>query len=203
MNNEQLTINKSQGYTLVEILVVVSLLGTVGLIIAIVLYSSLRGGEKTNLIERVKQNGNYGLSVFSREARFASVFDGVSLDGTTFTTACVSGTKYQYVRFQDGSGQKNTFSCASSTFSVIRQSAASTSTDTLINGSQVGVVPGSCSFSCSNATSVGTYTVGVSFSLTDPISAAPSTSPRTPLFEKTIVNPVLFETSVTLRNTGN
>lgn len=189
-----------RGYTLVEILVVVSLLATVGLIIAIVLYSTLRGGEKTNLIERVKQNGNYAISVFSREARFASFFDGVSSDGSIYSTSCVAGTKYPYIRFQDGSGQRNTFSCMGNALTVARQAGV---VDTLINASQVGIVPNSCSFTCSNATTIGTYTVGLSFSLTDPISAVPSTSPRTPLFEKTIVSPVLFETSVTLRNTGN
>lgn len=191
-----------KGFTLIEILVVVALLSTVGLITAVILYSSLRGGEKTKLILSAKENGNYAVSIFSREARYANYFYGLSPDGATSSysvDACSSAVSYPYAKIVNSANEELVFACVGNGITLTRDGK----TENLINTTQVGVVPSSCGFTCKSATTVGSYTLGLSFQLIDRFSVTPSASVENVVFEKRLVSPIRFETSVTLRNTGN
>lgn len=58
-----------KGFTLIEILVVVGILGLIAVIGTNMFFSILRGSTKTRVLAEVKQNGNYALSVMGRMIR--------------------------------------------------------------------------------------------------------------------------------------
>lgn len=62
---------KKGGFTLVELLVVVGILATVGTMVANLFLSNLRTAAKTKALSEVKQNGDYALAVMKRMIRNA------------------------------------------------------------------------------------------------------------------------------------
>ena len=52
----------NKGYTIVELLAVVIIMMTTGTIILSILIVSLRGGNKGNTINEIRQSGNYIIS---------------------------------------------------------------------------------------------------------------------------------------------
>lgn len=62
---------KKQGFTLIELLVVVTILVIMGVIFTNILIESLRGRNKVNAINQVKQNGQVVLDKLSNEIREA------------------------------------------------------------------------------------------------------------------------------------
>src|SRR3989344_583306 len=91
IRNSLFIIRKSEGFTLIELLVVILVIFSVGILIASILVSALRGSNKTNTIDLVRRNGNSAITQMSRTIRYAQSFDGVSIDGTadSYTTSCV------------------------------------------------------------------------------------------------------------------
>src|SRR3989344_4471058 len=89
IRNSLFIIRKSDGFTLVELLVVILVIFSVGVLISSVLFSALRGANKTNTIDLVRRNGNSAITQMSRMIRYSQSFDGVSIDGSpnSFTTA--------------------------------------------------------------------------------------------------------------------
>ncbi len=65
------------GYTLVELLVVVAILGTVGFIATQIFFTVLQSTAKADLTREVKQNGDYALSVMEKMIRNAISLDSV------------------------------------------------------------------------------------------------------------------------------
>lgn len=65
------TAGESNGFTLIEILVVIALLGVLGVILTNILSQVLRGQNKINTINLVKQNGQVILDQLSNEIRSA------------------------------------------------------------------------------------------------------------------------------------
>lgn len=64
--------NFRRGFTLVELLVAVSLIGIVGGIATIILFTTLQGASKSDIMREVKQNGDYAISVMERMIRNAN-----------------------------------------------------------------------------------------------------------------------------------
>lgn len=64
----QIKIN-SQGFTIVEVLVVTTILGTIGYMMADIVSRSLQGSQKTNIISTAKQNGQVALDSISQIIR--------------------------------------------------------------------------------------------------------------------------------------
>lgn len=62
---------KNQGFTLIEILVVVSVIGILGVIFTDILTQVLRGQSKVKIINQVKQNGQVVLDKLTNEIRQA------------------------------------------------------------------------------------------------------------------------------------
>lgn len=60
---------KEKGLTLVEILVVISLLSVVGVLILTIFTRTLRGGNKTEIISAIKQNGQSVLETMDKTVR--------------------------------------------------------------------------------------------------------------------------------------
>ncbi len=83
-DNFQFSIKK--GFTLIELLVVILVIFSVGVLISSVLFSALRGANKTNTIDTVRRNGNSAITQMSRMIRYSQSFNGVSTDGVSYTT---------------------------------------------------------------------------------------------------------------------
>lgn len=63
--------NKQKGFTLVELLVVISIMVVLGVIFTNILIDTLRGKNKVNAVNQVKQNGQVVLDKLSNEIRDA------------------------------------------------------------------------------------------------------------------------------------
>lgn len=58
-----------KGFTLLETLISISVIATVGVLIAQVFFTTTRSNTKTELLKDVKQNGQYAIEVLSRMIR--------------------------------------------------------------------------------------------------------------------------------------
>lgn len=75
------------GFTLIELLVVIGVLSVVGSIMTGVVTFSLRGANKTQTIENIRQSGNYTISQMGKTIQYAETFD-VSNDGINYVRSC-------------------------------------------------------------------------------------------------------------------
>ncbi len=170
----------SRGYTIVELLAVVSILVIISGIITGILYSSLRGSSKTKITTEVAQNGNYVLSVFSSvvlDSVNATQIGGVDINDCT---ASPSGTS---ITLKTLDANFTTLSCANGTIS--------SGSASLINENQVKIKENSCFFYCSQKSddAYAIPIIGIKFTLEDK---------STGLFETRASS--TFETSVSFRN---
>ncbi len=67
-----MAMKKEKGFTLIEILMVVFLLGIIVVIGSNLFFSILKGASKAEITKEVKQNGDYALAVMERHLRNAS-----------------------------------------------------------------------------------------------------------------------------------
>lgn len=67
-----------RGFTLVELLVVIAVMSVIGTISTDLFSSVIRGGNKANVINEVKQNGQQALDVMERYIRNAATVSGPS-----------------------------------------------------------------------------------------------------------------------------
>jgi type II secretory pathway pseudopilin PulG len=185
----------SKGFTLVEILASVIVLFAVGSIIAGIISSSLRGANKTNTIENLRQNGNYALNQISKDIQYAQSFDGETTgfsnnNGETYSIFCPVSpgptpvpflTTYKLISIQSANGIRKYF-CDSRELLVDGNS--------LIDLSQIKILD--CSFTCIQSKSTDVPIIKIKFEL------APSNTNG--LVENS--GSIVFETSVTLRNYG-
>lgn len=86
---------KKNGFTLLEIMVVVGILGIIAVVGSGTFFSILRGSTKTKTLQLVKQNGDYAISVMERMIRNARRVSGggdsitiVNPDGETTVFSC-------------------------------------------------------------------------------------------------------------------
>lgn len=178
------------GYTLVELLAVTSVIVIISGLIAGILYSTLRGGNKTRVTKDVAQNGNYALSVISNTALLS---DSVTQVGGTPVTDCTVEQKGTSIGFKQADGSEITFSCDiinSQTWSIA--SSSGTTKSYLIDNSSVKVDPSKeCSFSCLQKN--GPYDAPI-------ISATFTISQRQTTASFESVASSTYNTSVTMRN---
>jgi len=173
----------SKGYTLIELLAVMVVMITVGLIVATILVSSLRGSNKTNTINTIRQNGNYTILQISKMLEFAQSFGGVYDPQTSsYRTDCSSpSSQYNSIKITSFDNGTTTFSCNLPNAKISSNSAS------LINSNEVSLTQ--CYFTCSRNVSVPP-TIGINFTLSQKSATAP--------FEKR--ETINFQTSVLMRN---
>lgn len=193
--NLQLSTFNYKGFTLLEVLVSVVVVIVVSQITLGIITSALRGTNKVNTLSEVRQNGNYAILQMSRMIEFAKRFDGVSLDGSSFSRNCVMSlpasptptptlTPYSHIKITSFDDRATIFSCTPTT---IASNGAS-----LINLDLVSLVPGSCYFTCFQERFTSNPLVGISITLkniTDSILA-----------ERRAPPPIQFQTSISVRN---
>lgn len=142
LRNSCFMIRKSEGFTLVELLIVVILLGIIGSMIGSILFASLRGSSKTAVLQLVRQNGNYAISQMAKTMRNAKNFNGVKVNIVDdYITDCTQSgtTQYKYVKVTDFTNSPVTFSCMSPSPSINGLPLINTASVTM----------DSCSFTCS------------------------------------------------------
>lgn len=132
------------GFTFIEMIVAISILGIVALIGTGFLLTSLSSSGKAEINKEVRQNGNFALSV---------------IEGLIVSAKSVSCTDSTHIVVTDVRGNDATISC-DTTGNKIASSSASENIDlTAIN-----VAVTNCNFTCT--TTVGNpTTVGVGFSV--------------------------------------
>ncbi len=172
---------KSKGFTLIEMLVSISIIITTTTVVVAILASSFSGITKSTISEDVRQNGNSALSRMTRTIQFAQSFQGVSANGTDYITNCSldSGEKYNYVRVKT-STQVVTLSCTDSDIMM--------GTSSLIDENKVGIIEGSCSITCLQGSNITPPVLGINFGL---FNAAATDQKKSEIF---------FSTSVKMRN---
>jgi type II secretory pathway pseudopilin PulG len=176
----------SGGFTIIEVLASLAVVIVVGSIIGSVIFSSSGGAAKSNVLNTVRQNGNYALSQWEKTAR----------NSTGLVSPCITPTpSASSIAFINSDSTVTTFSCVTASGAsngIFEGQAASVNVTPapipFIDQNNVAVT--SCNFSCSQG-GVGSYP-SVVFSFT--LSQKASTS----FFEQQTSLP--FETSVTLRN---
>lgn len=178
------------GATLVELLSVLAVILSTGVVVGAIIFSTFRGSSKTNILIDVRQNGTYALSQMQKMIQFAKRFNGVSNDNVTYVTDCTlpaitpvpSPAAYKYIKITSFDDGVTIFSCGDATNPTISSNAAS-----LLDSSKVALV--SCSFVCTQ--SAGGHTaIDINFSLAQKDVQAAS--------ERTALIP--FQISVTLLN---
>lgn len=182
-------IRKSKGFTLVELLASVIVLVAVGSIITGIISSSLRGANKTNTIENIRQNGNYALIQMSKNIEYAQPFDGkntgLSNDGIVYDTTCSLSlsptptpvTSYKYITVQSANNLVTKYNCDGSVLTANGVSLVDTNSIALTR----------CSVKCIQAKATDVPIINISFNLGS-----------SGLVEKS--GSIIFETSVTMRN---
>jgi prepilin-type N-terminal cleavage/methylation domain-containing protein len=140
-NSQLLTTNR--GYTLAELLAVTSIIVIVSGLIVGVLYSTLRGGNKTKVTNDVSQNVNYALSVISNTAINA---EKVTEVGGASVLDCTANPTGNSIEFEQRDGRRIKFECDAAEESIASTSASITTY--LIDNNSVKVDPLTCSFSC-------------------------------------------------------
>lgn len=158
---EQLS-TSGQGYTLAELLAVTSIIVIVSGLIVGVLYSTLRGGNKTRVTNEVSQSANYALSVISNTAINA---ESVTEVGGASVSDCTADPVGDSIEFELRDGQRVKFECDASSESIASISASTTTY--LLDNNSVKITPSTCSFSCSqpNANPYSQPIITVSFSV--------------------------------------
>lgn len=173
---------ESNGYTIIELLAVISILIIISGIISGILYSTLRGSSKARITTEVTQNGNYALSLISNiivDSTNVTHIDGVPILDCT-TTPPGSGKSITLARLDGGT---TTLACESNTIS--------SNSASLINTNKVQVEEDSCFFYCTQTTN-DPYAIPileVTFNVRDK---------DTGLFESQASS--TFNTSVSIRN---
>ena len=173
-------VNKNKGFTLIEILVVVGILAIIAVVSSNMFFTVFKSSGKTKVLTKVKQNGDYALTVMERLIR----------DSQEVSSSCTSGMASIKVKRFDGS--EITFSCD------LAQGLIASSSGQRLTSSEVKV--DSCSFDCGcptaypNCTSEGTKfypkTVTIKFTLSQ---VGATVRPE----EEAIIN---FQTTVSTRN---
>jgi len=198
-------VKSNEGFTLVELLASVIVLVAVGSIIAGIVVSSLRGTNKTNTIESIRQNGDYALNQISKDIEYALPFDGQNTglsndNGVTYDIICKGSlnptptpiTPYNLITVQSAVQSTNNaitkYNCSGSTSST---AVLSTNGASLVDANSVTLQ--NCSFNCIQNKPTDIPIIKISFSLGSKTS-------NSPVLVENSSPPIVFETSITMRN---
>jgi prepilin-type N-terminal cleavage/methylation domain-containing protein len=133
-------LKENKGYSLMEMIVVISMLGLVGVIVSGFLLSTMKANSKAEITKEVRQNGDYALSV---------------MQGMILNSLSVSCPNSTTIRVTDLNNQLIDFVCNTAEGKISSNSAS-------LTGSNVAVK--SCSFSCTSSPGKPTRVV-INFSI--------------------------------------
>lgn len=145
---------KQKGFTLVELLAVIIVFVTIGSLLVGILIGSLRGNNKTNTINTVRENGNYVITQIAKSIRNARDYSFPVACGTVANPQTASSFT---VAIPDGG--VITYACTATSIT----SASASMTYDLIDTNAISVV--SCQFSCGQDSLSDYPIIGIDFSL--------------------------------------
>lgn len=199
IKNKIRTLRSSKGYTLVELLAVIIVMTTVGTIIAGILASTLRGGNKSNSLNEIRQSGNFTISQMSKMIMYAKGFGGIDTGGVLSTNCTNPSTvnptpgvtaahsSLQIINFDDG---VTTFACRNDGNGKANIGSQSGNLTPLYLIDSTNVAVTNCKFTCYQSNLTEPPQISISFTLTK-LNANN--------FAENNVS-VPFQTSVTMRN---
>lgn len=108
---------KTYGFTMLELVVSIAILGGVGLVLSQIFISTFRTNTKTEILKEVKQNGEFALEVLTRMIQ----------NSTAITSAC-TGASSKSIVITSPDGFQTTFGCVldGTTTRLASQSASTT-----------------------------------------------------------------------------
>lgn len=188
---------KSRGFTLIELLVMIAVLGVVGSSVAGVITFSIRGTNKTDTIENVRQSGNYVISQMGKTIEYAASFDGLSVDGNTYVKSCPvtapfptpTSSVFSHIKVTPFNSSSIIYSCSDigGVSTVAYENPPSTAVSLLPSSIRVS----NCSFTCTAASVGDVPLIKISFILRPAATSS---------FVEKNATPITFETSVIIRN---
>jgi prepilin-type N-terminal cleavage/methylation domain-containing protein len=165
------------GFTLIEMLVVVAIIGVVATISTQIILSLIRSNNKTNVQNEVRQNGSYALDLIQRDIRAAT--SAASSTGTNLDLTNSDGSHNIYNCFLKGAGSNGY---------IRRKLGAAANQDLLNTDLNTGVAVSACNFTI--APNTNPQLVTVTFTLTQAANSATRSD---------LTVSQTFETSVSLR----
>lgn len=176
---------KKSGFTLLEIIVVIALLGIVGVMAVDIFFTSLRGGTKAETLKEIKQNGDFAISVMERMIRNAQEVTS-TCDGSSMPSITIRNPDYY----------ETTFECV---WDLIEEVAYIASSSAAITSKNITLVrPGTPSPDCTSA--------DLTFTCSQTASKPETVSISFTLYQKGVTSrpeeraSVTFETTISLRN---
>lgn len=185
------------GFTLIEMLVVIFVLSTIGVLVGAIITSALRGTNKTNTITTVRQNGFYTIAQMTKMIQNARKLDSPSCVPPPSPAPVPS---YQAITITSADGGQTTFACcspgdslgngtiSSGSGAIDLTTACGTLKRPLLDTNSTKL--DSCTFTCTQANAADPPIIGISFTL--------SQKSTTSFFEQSASIP--FQTSVVMRN---
>jgi len=174
---------KKNGFTLIEIMVVVGILGIIAAIGSGAFFSILRGSTKTKTLQMVKQNGDYAISVMGRMIRNARKIEFPTITGES-----------SFITIKNPDGGTTTFKCCEVGFDALiaSESGSLVCQDARLTSSEVKIENCSGVFNLLDVGQPGVKpaVVKINFNLKQ---AGTASRPE----EQAVVN---FQTTITLRN---
>ena len=167
------------GFTLIEMLVVMTIVGILGSMLVVIFVNVLRGSSKSNSQIILRQNGNYALSQIASIVRYSKNV----ISPVCSVSDPVAGNILEVTAVDD---RQMTYTCPASSLQTITVNDGVT-TSPLFDIATVSI--SSCSFTCIQQGPVSSPVIGIQFVLARTSGTLPNTSATSP-----------FSTTISLRN---
>lgn len=159
------------GFTIVEMLVVMTVLITVGTIILSIFVISLQGTLNTNSQQIARESGQFALTQITRQIKFAKEFNGVTNDPAGgYKLACSprdednDAQEYSHIQITGFDSGITTYSCNEQVNSQGKSSYQLASNSALLLKSTKQKVT-KCQFTCYQDDPYDPPTIGISFEI--------------------------------------
>ncbi len=173
-------VRKSEGVTLIELLIVMAVVGVMGAMLVTVFFNLLRGSSKTSAVSEVRQEGDYVLTSMTNSMRYGK---RAVLSTGACSTPARSGPAITITTVDDASV---TFTCPPTSSGTLTKNDGTGSVQ-LFNVSESLVT--ACTFTCLQENLATLPTVGIQFTLSKRNASKSEDTASIP-----------FSTAVTLRN---
>ncbi len=142
-------VRQSGGFTLLETLVAISAIATVGILITQVFFTTTRSNTKAELLKDVKQNGDYAMEIMSRTIR-----NSVAV----ISDCAATGTALDALELENFDGNNTQFSCffdgketrIASTSATTGSSEYLTSSNVTLGGASCDDTANTLKFTCTS-----------------------------------------------------
>jgi prepilin-type N-terminal cleavage/methylation domain-containing protein len=162
-----------KGYTLLELLTVIGILSVIGGIVVSIVFISLRGAKKSDLVEGLRQNGDTAMTQMIKQIRYAKSLNTPASCVPSSNTSSITITSLD-------TNTQTTFACSATTISSNSASLMDTNT----------ISVSACSFTCTQQTLNDPPSINIKFTLSPKTAGALAETKAT----------IPFQSSVTLRN---